>query len=126
VTLFPTSAQKPKGRALRDREVPIQIPTGSPRLVESSSARRARARQDAWSELIAAVRRSSDARLELLRGRAGSDFVPCPWERLTSCRASCRCCGEKLVTVDFLRRHYTDLSAQIALVARPSLHGRSS
>jgi len=121
MTLFPSSDLKskhpPQGR---DRQHRLRIPTGMPRLVESSSARRELADVIAWEALIDAIRRSSTARLELLKGWSGSDRTACPWERLTGCDVGCRCRGMRTVTVDFLRTHYTRLATEIALIAHPS------
>lgn len=122
MTMFPTSCPKPKPKArliARDR-AERRVPTGAPRLVESSSDRAERASAEAWQLLLDAVRRSSTARLTLLSGRPASDQVACPWERITSCDASCRCSGTGAVTVDFLRRHYATLADEIEKVTRPA------
>lgn len=119
MTLFPSAVAKPTVKP-DDRARPVRIPTGTPRLVESASSRRGRARQSAWDEMLAAVRRSSAARVELYKGRAGNDRVACPWERLTSCGCDCRCRGAGTVTIDFLRRHYDNLVVNIVLIAQPA------
>jgi hypothetical protein len=97
-----------------------QIPTGVPRLMESSAERLARERVESWVELVAAIRRSAAAYLELLRGRDGGDPLPCPWERLVTCDRACRCGGSRTVTVSFLREHYTRLAIEIEKIARPA------
>ena len=125
--LFPAGSLKSKVLpSKRDHAGRFRIPTGAPRLVESSSARREQASAIAWETLIEAIHRSSDARLELLKGRAGSDRTPCPWERITGCTVDCRCRGARTVTVDFLRAHYTHLATEIALTARPAPQRRPS
>lgn len=119
-----TSKRRPTGGARKRR---LRIPTGTQRLVESSNARRDRAPEIAWKALIAAIRRSSSARLELLKGRPNCDRVPCPWERLTGCGDGCRCGGVRTVTIEFLRTHYTQLAATVARCACPvSMQGRSA
>ena len=119
MTLFPAMAPKPKSKA-RDATPRRRIPTGAPRLVESSTNRSARSSTEVWALLLDAVRRSSSSRLELLKGRASGDRVACPWERLTSCDATCRCLGAGTVTVAFLRGHYEHLALEIALLVYPA------
>ena len=123
MTLFPATVPKPKLKskaALRDKSPRRRIPTGAPRLVESSTDRAARSSAEAWGALLDAVRRSSLARLELLKGRASGDRVSCPWVQLTGCDAACRCRGAGTVTVEFLRGHYEHLAVEIAMLASPA------
>ncbi len=96
------------------------IPTGAPRLVESSSDRLAREDAATWDALVETVGRASSARLELLSGRDGGDRVACPWSRVVTCDNACRCRGLGVVTVDFLRDHYTHLAVEIAKLAARS------
>lgn len=125
MTLFPTSCPKPKSRPTPRDRAERCIPTGAPRLVESSTDRSARSSTESWQSLLDVVRRSSTARLTLLSGgRSVSDRVSCPWERLTNCYASCRCGGAGTVTVGFLRRHYATLADDIAQIARPATSRR--
>ena len=126
MTLFPTTSSRPKSRPTPRDRAERCIPTGAPRLVESSTGRSARSSTEAWHSLLDAVRRSSTARLTLLSGRLASDRVSCPWERLTNCAASCRCGGAGTVTVEFLRRHYASLADEIALLVRPAPARRRS
>ena len=56
----------------------------------------------------------------LLEGRAGKDLIGCPWGRLLPCTGGCRCGGRKLVTVTFLREHYTHLATEVVRLVRPS------
>jgi hypothetical protein len=120
VTLFPTSRVKPSSRPpARDTRARTRIPTGTPRLVESSGDRASRAEIESWAALLDAVSRSSTARLELMKGRASSDRVPCGWQRLTGCDASCRCRGAGTVTIRFLRTHYERLALEIVLLVSP-------
>jgi hypothetical protein len=105
--------RRPSGGVRRSR----RIPTGSPRLVESSSDRLAREDAMAWTALVDAVERSATARLELLSGRDGGDRVGCPWSRVVSCDNTCRCRGLGVVTVNFLRDHYAHLPVEIAKLA---------
>ena len=130
MTLFPASSLKPKSRPpARDKRPRVLIPTGAPRLVESASTRASRAGTESFAALIAAVRRSSEARLMLLEGRPGRpgrDRIACPWERLTGCDVTCRCGGAGTVTVEFLRTHYEHLAVEIATFARPTSMRRSS
>ncbi len=119
--------KKPKSRSPgRGRRSRLRIPTGTPRIVESSSARIERTSRLAWETLIDEISRSASARLALLKGRQGSDRVACPWERLTPCDGDCRCGGGRTVTVAFLRAHYTHLAIEVALFARPSSLQRKS
>jgi hypothetical protein len=120
VTLFPTSCSnsKPKSRpSARDRGE-RRIPTGTPRIVESSIDRSARSSTKAWQLLLDSIRRSATGRLILLTGRSGADRVTCPWERITSC-VSCRCGGAGTVTVSFLRKHYESLVDDLTRLVRP-------
>lgn len=120
MTLFPIVVKKTRAPG-RDRRSRRRIPTGAPRVVESSGDRRARADSDAWEALLDGIRRSAAARLELLRGRPGDDQISCPWNRITGCDADCRCRGTRAVTVDFVRDHCARLATDIALlVRRPS------
>ena len=122
MTLFPASILKQKARPPgRDKRVRSRIPTGVPRLVESSSDREARAAIETWAALLDAVRRSSSSRLMLLERRPGRDRIACPWEQLTGCDVTCRCGGAGTVTVEFLRTHYEHLAVEIATIARPAL-----
>lgn len=130
MTLFPTTTAKPKSRSTsrltpRDRSERC-LPSGTPRVVESSNDRTTRAAAEAWQALVDAVRRSATARLMLLDARSGSDRVPCSWERLTGCDSSCRCRGAGTVTVEFLRRHYEHLAVEIAMIASPASVRRGS
>ena len=120
MTLFPMSCSKPKVRpTARDRSE-RRVPTGLPRLAESSTDRATRSSTEAWQSLLDVVRRSSTARLTLLSGRPGADRISCPWERVVDCGASCRCGGAGTVTVEFLRKHYANLADDIALLALPA------
>jgi hypothetical protein len=95
--------------------------------MESANDRLERAPTEVWGALLDAIHRSALSRLELLRGRAVGDRVPCPWERLTCCAVGCQCRGAGTVTVDFLRNHYTHLATEIAMLVRPApLRGRPS
>ena len=126
MTLFPATAPKPKSK-VRDERSRRRIPTGAPRLVESSTDRVARSAIEAWGALFAEVRRSSSARLALLKGRASGDRLACPWERITGCDVTCRCRGVGTVTVSFLRGHYEHLAVEIAIASSPaSVQRRSS
>ena len=98
----------------------VILPTGAPRLVESSTSRQVRADVEAWIALLEAVRRSAQARLMLLDGRDGKDLIACPWGRLLPCAEGCRCVGRKLVTVAFLREHYMHLVTEVVRLVRPS------
>ena len=126
MTMFPISCPKPKSRPTARDRAERRVPTGAPRLVESSTDRAARASAEAWQSLLDAVRRSSSARLMLLSGRPGADRIACPWERVMDCGASCRCGGTGTVTVGFLRKHYENLVDDIARLARPAPARRRS
>ncbi len=127
MTLFPSTASKPTLKtALRDGGTRRRIPTGPPRLVESSTDRTARSSTEAWKAMLDAVRRSASARLELLKGRAASDRFGCPWERLMGCDVTCRCHAAGTVTVQFLRGHYERLAVEISLLASPTFVQRRS
>jgi hypothetical protein len=123
VTLFTANDLKSKSKKARapgrDRRRRRSIPTGEPRLVESSRDRDGRIAALAWEALIDAIRESAVARLELLRGRQGSDRLVCPWERFMVCDVGCRCRGSRTVTVAFLRAHYMRLASEIALFGHP-------
>ena len=122
MTLFPVTASKPKSKVVRrDEERRRRIPTGAPRLVESSTDRAARSSTEVWGLMLDAVRRSSSARLKLLKGRASGDRVSCPWERLMGCDATCRCRGAGTVAVAFLREHYERLALEISLLVEPAV-----
>jgi hypothetical protein len=118
--LFPESPMKSKLRPSARARKRLRIPTGKPRLVESSALCQERAAAVAWKRLVDAISSAAVARLALLRGRVGKERTPCPWEPFTGCCVDCRCCGERLVTVDFLRAHYGRLAIEIALLALPS------
>ena len=127
MTLFPTSSMKPKSRPpAGDKRPRARIATGAPRLVESSSDRAARSEIETFAGLLAAVRRSTSARLLLLEGRQNRDRIACPWERITGCGITCRCGGAGTVTVEFLRRHYEQLAPAIVALVQPSFARRSS
>lgn len=104
-----------------DRAPRRRIPTGSPRLVESSRQRRDRTTAESWELLLDLVRRCSEGRLTLLSGRTATEQMACPWQRFTGCMPDCRCGGTKLVTVSFLRNHYKLLPSTIAAFANPSI-----
>ena len=130
MTLFPTTVAKPKSRS-KSRPTPRdradrRLPSGTPRVVESSNDRSARASVETWQAMVDAVRRSASARLMLLDGRSGSERVPCSWEQITGCDVSCRCRGAGTVTVEFLRRHYEHLAVEIAMIASPAPAQRRS
>jgi hypothetical protein len=122
-----TDQKKRKGRPPGpDRRAPRIIPTGKPRLMESSTARLDRADSDAWNAFLGTIERSAMARLDLLRNREDGDRLPCCWQRLTRCDGDCRCRGTGAVTVAFLRGHYTHLATEIALFVRPGPAQRRS
>lgn len=117
MTLFRSNDLKPKFRSPEQDSRPRRrLPTGVPRTLESSTARRARAADDAWAEFLDAIRRSASARLEVLKGQAERDLISCPWAKLIGCGADCRCGGTKTVTIEFLRRHYSTFVAAIEKV----------
>jgi hypothetical protein len=97
-----------------------RLPTGSPRLMESASARLARLDAETWASLLTEIRRSALARRELLEVREGSDQIPCPWSRLVTCEGSCRCGGSGTVTVGFLLDHYRQLPLAIVQLVQPT------
>ena len=103
-----------------DNRLRRRIPTGAPRLVESSRDRRDRTAAESWESLLDCVRRCSEGRLTLLSGRSATEQMACSWQRLTGCVSDCRCGGTKLVTVGFLRNHYKLLPSAIAALAIPS------
>lgn len=118
--LFPDSSLKQQPRtSKRDRRPRLRLPTGTPRLMESSAVCREQATVDAWKKLIDSISSAAIARLALLKGRAGKERTSCPWEPFTGCDIDCRCRGERTVTVDFLRQHYARLAIEIALLALP-------
>lgn len=121
----PRQLARPRHLTVDDRPR-ARIPTGLPRLMESSRSRRSHASDDAWSELLAAVHRSALARLDLLSGRLPSDLVACPWQRLTDCSTDCRCGGSGEVKVGFLRDHYGKLTERLAAFVVRHPRGRSS
>jgi hypothetical protein len=117
--LFSSNQLVPRRRSLgRDRRRRRSIPTGAPRLVESSADRQDRAIAESWTSFVDVIRQASLARLELLRGRDGGDVTGCPWSRLVVCDDACRCGGTGTVTVAFLRDHYEHLAAEVAKIAR--------
>ena len=121
MTLFPASSLKLKpASSSRARRRRFRIPTGKPLLVESSAVCQERASAIAWKRLIDAISLAATARLALLKGRTGKELTPCPWGSFTGCCVDCRCCGKRMVTVDFLRAHYGRLAIEIALLALPS------
>jgi hypothetical protein len=75
---------------------------------------------EAWTTLLDVIRRSSLARLDLFKGHDGAAQLSCPWGLITSCDVTCRCGGSTLVTVAFLREHYTGLAAEIARITKPA------
>jgi len=127
MTLFSTTALKSKPKLPSpDGRPRHRLPTGAPRLVESSNDRAARTSAEAWESLLDAVRRSATARLELFKNRSASDRVACPWERLTGCAVACRCRAAGTVTVGFLSEHYGRLASEIAMLVTPALAQRRS
>jgi hypothetical protein len=118
--LFPESPVKSKPRSSTRVRKRLRIPTGKPRLVESSAVCQERASAIAWKRLIDAISHAATARLALLKGRTGKELISCPWEPFTGCCVDCRCRGKRMVTVDFLRAHYGRLAIEIALLALPS------
>ena len=118
--LFPTPDPRPKAPVVQDPARRARIPTGKARLGESSSDRAARASVARWQALLDGVRRSCDARLELLKGRTGTDRVDCGWRRFSECAVHCRCRGAGTVTIDFLRDHYARLPTEISVLVRRS------
>jgi len=124
VTLFSQSDLTLKLRSPgRDRRRRRRIPTGAPRVVESSADRAARLGTESWASLLDVLSRASAVRLDLLKGRDGGTLIDCPWARVVACDETCRCGGVGMVTIDLLRDHYASLATEIARAARP---GRSS
>ena len=127
MTLFSPSDLVPR-RQVPSHEPPRQrsIQTGPPRLAEAPSRYFERANDASWRRLVEAVRQASSTRLELLKGRHGSDRLPCPWARLVNCDSRCRCGGVGTMTIERLRKHYARLPAEITKIARPAPVRRSS
>jgi hypothetical protein len=123
---LPRQLRRPRSPAIVDDRPRAQIPTGLPRLVESSRSRRSHASEDAWAELLAVVRKSALARLDLLSGRSPLDLVACPWQRLTDCSVDCRCGGTGEVKVGFLENHYAKLTERLAAFVASRPKRRSS
>ncbi len=117
--LFPSTPRKTSSKLSPDKRPRRRLPTGTPRLVESSSDRAARASVEAWEATLDAIRRSATARLELFKNRPLSERIPCPWERLTGCAITCRCRGAGTVTIEFLSDHYARLATEIAVLVSP-------
>lgn len=127
MTLFSQSELRPKLKSPgRDRRRRRRIPTGAPRVIESSADRAARAGTESWSAFLDAIARAAAVRLDLMKDRDGGALVDCPWARVVACDGFCRCGGSGAVTVEFLRDHYAELSTEILRVALPVRSGRSS
>jgi hypothetical protein len=124
VTLFSQTELKAKPRAVRHDRRRRRVPTGAPRIVESSSDRVVRLDAEAWAALVEMIRRSAEVRLDLLRSRDDNELVDCPWSVVVTCDDGCRCGGLGKVLVAFLRNHYARLPSQIEHIAssdrRPS------
>lgn len=118
MTLFPVPKRKVK-RPPRGASAWLRLPTGEPRLVESSRARRALVPEATWQALLEAIRRSATARLDLLKGCRGKDKLPCFWRRLGGCGSDCRCGGVGTISVEFLRDHYERLALEIEQLSQP-------
>jgi hypothetical protein len=111
--LFSRSELKTKARAPgRDRRR-RRIPTGAPRLVESSSDRATRLDAEAWLAFVEMIRGLADVRVELLKNRDAGDLVDCPWAVVVACDDSCRCGGLRKVSTALLRDHYAHLATEI-------------
>jgi hypothetical protein len=125
--LFSQAQLKVKTRPVRRDGARRRIPTGAPRLVESSAERADRLIAEAWNQQLEAIDRSAQARIELLKHRGDQDLLGCPWARLMPCSVACRCHGFGKVTIAFLRNHYANLAVEIAqLVKAPTLTKRFS
>jgi hypothetical protein len=110
VTLFADIEIRPRrARRLRARGT-IQIPTGSPRLIESPSDRRVRERLEARAAFAKSIVESARVRLRLLSDRHPAEAVACPWQGVHD--ASCRCDGTGNVSVGFLVDHYRALAEE--------------
>lgn len=97
----------------------IRIPTGKPRLVDSSTARYARRGEEAWKLMIEIVERSAEANLDLISTLEVNDELACPWNTFTSCSADCRCNGRGAVSVGFLRDHLKYIVERIVDLTKP-------
>lgn len=117
--------KQPKQAVRRDRRR-RRIPTGAPRLMESSAERTDRLTAEAWNQLLETIDRSAQARIELFKHREDQDLLGCPWARLTPCSAACRCEGHGKVTIAFLRKHYAHLAVEIARLVMPTSTKRFS
>jgi hypothetical protein len=131
MTLFSESDLNAKVTEMESAPMPapadrrqLRLPTGAARFVEASRESVTRLSALAWSMQIALIQQSCAMRLELLKGRRGTDRTACPWERLTPCDQACRCHGMRTVTIFFLRSHYEHLAAEIVLCARPASMSR--
>lgn len=117
--LFSKVELKPTKHGIGRKRRRRRIPTGAPRLMESSAERTDRLLSEAWMQQLAAIDRSSQARLELLKQHEGSDLIGCPWARLTPCDGTCRCQGLGKVKIALLRDHYAHLVVEIVRLVTP-------
>lgn len=103
-------------RRMRQRKKTIQIPTGSPRLIESPSDRRAREQVEKRAAFAENIVQSARARLVLLSGRDAAEVAACPWASIYdgACSVDCRCGGTGSVEVGFLVAHYKQLAAEFS------------
>jgi len=116
VSLFADIEIRPRrSRRVRARGT-IQIPTGSPRLIESPTDRRVREKSEMLAAFADDIVQSARARLVLFSGRDAAEVTTCPWSMIYdgSCPASCRCGGTGGVEVGFLVAHYKQLAAEFS------------
>jgi len=110
--LFARVDQRPR-RARRATKSPLagaKIPTGVPRLVDSSATSARQARRQQMRELICLAIGAARCKLELLAGRATAETIACPRALFEGRQAA--------TTIADLRARYAQMIRDLAECAR--------
>jgi hypothetical protein len=91
----------------------VQIPTGSPRLVDSAKKRARRAAEEARAAFFREVLRSTLNRLEMIEDTFDYEILPCPRGALELCPPTCRCGGVGMLAVGAIRANYIQIVAEM-------------
>lgn len=93
---------------------------------ENAAERKERLRLLSWEKFSGDVIAAIHARLELLSGRSLDEVITCPWSRVVTCTAECRCEGTGTITVIVMVQHYRQMLTYMGYVApkKPRQQGR--
>lgn len=96
----------------------VQIPTGFPRLFDSTKERGRFAAAQVRADFFRAVLHSTLNRLELIEDALDYESLPCPRAALVTCSPICRCGGAGTLSAGAIRANYIQIVAEMRTILR--------